>query len=102
MSEFKIIKQAKKGNIEKAAIMGGVAFYTKFKEPAVIYDEKDLPKAQQKNFEWTVEIVVDEDTADGPRRADALTAQVIVIGDSQTLSATSVSYSTEQGHEALR
>jgi len=64
MSSFKTIKTDKKGNIEKAAIMGGVAFYTKFKEPAVIYDEKDLPKAQQKNFEWTVEIVVDEDTAD--------------------------------------
>lgn len=64
MSSFKTIKTDKKGNIEKAAIMGGVAFYTKFKEPAVIYDEKDLPKAQQKNFEWTVEIVVSEDCAD--------------------------------------
>lgn len=64
MSSFKIIKQDKKGNIEKAAIMYGVAFYTKFKDPSVIYTEKDLPKSQHKNFEWTVEVVVDEDTAD--------------------------------------
>lgn len=64
MSEFKIIKKDQKGNIEKAAITDAVAFYTRFKEPQVIYDEKDLPKDKQRNFEWTVELIVDEDTAD--------------------------------------
>ncbi len=64
MSEFKIIKQDKKGNIEKAAIMGAVAFYTQFKHPAPIYDERNLPKNQVRNWEWTVQLIVDEDTAD--------------------------------------
>jgi len=64
MSSFKIIKQDKKGNIEKAAIMNAVAFYTKFQQPSVIFDQKDVPKSQQTHFEWTVELVTDEDTAD--------------------------------------
>ena len=64
MSEFKIIKQDKKGNIEKAAIMGAKAYYTKFQQPAVIYDQKDLPRNKQTHFEYTVELLVDEETAD--------------------------------------
>jgi cell division protein FtsL len=63
MSNFKIIKEDKKGNIEKAVIEG-VVFYAKIMEPSVIYDQKDMPKSQQDQFEWSVELVVDEDTAD--------------------------------------
>lgn len=62
MSEFKTIKSDKKGNIEKAAIMDAVAFYTKFQQPSAIFDQKDMAKPT--HFEWTVELVVDEDTAD--------------------------------------
>jgi len=63
-TEFKIIKTDKKGNIEKAAIMGAKAYYTKFQQPSVIYDQKDLPRNKQTHFEYTVELLVSEDTAD--------------------------------------
>ncbi len=64
MAEFKIIKKDSKGNVEKAAIMGAKAYYVKFQEPAVIYDQKDLPRNKQTHFEYTVELLVDEDCAD--------------------------------------
>lgn len=63
-STFKIINKDSKGNIEKAAIIGAKAYYVKFQEPVVIFDQKDLPRKSQTQFEWTVELLVDEDTAD--------------------------------------
>lgn len=64
MAEFKIIKKDSKGNIEKVAIMGAKAYYVKFQEPVVIFDQKDLPRKSQTQFEYTVELLVDEDCAD--------------------------------------
>lgn len=62
MAEFKIIKNDPKGNIEKVAITGAKAFYTKFQKPVPIFDQKDMAKPTL--FEYTVELLVDEDTAD--------------------------------------
>lgn len=62
MSEFKIIKQDKKGNIEKAALMDVVFFYVKCQEAVPIFDQKDAAKPT--HFEYTLECVCDEDTAD--------------------------------------
>lgn len=62
MSTFKIIKQDKKGNIEKAALMDVVFFYVKCQEAVPIFDQKDAAKPT--HFEYTLECVCDEDTAD--------------------------------------
>lgn len=62
MSSFKTIKTDKKGNIEKAAIMDVVFFYVKCQEAVPIFDQKDMAKPT--HFEYTIEVVCDEDTAD--------------------------------------
>ena len=53
----------KKG-IEKAFIKNATLMYVKVKKASPIYDQKDLPKHAQTMFEYSVDLVVDEDTAD--------------------------------------
>ena len=53
----------KKG-LEKVFIKNATLMYTKLKKAAPIYDQKDLPKHAQTMFEYTADLVVNEDVAD--------------------------------------
>lgn len=53
-----------KGQVEKVIIENAVLMYTKLKKAQPVYDQKDLPKHKQNMFEYTVDLVVDEDTSD--------------------------------------
>lgn len=53
----------KKG-LEKVFIKGATLMYVKLKKATPIYDQKDLPKHAQTMFEYTADLVVDEDVTD--------------------------------------
>lgn len=62
------IKQVKdaKGNTTSVMIKEGVLMYTKMTEErkGPVYEERKLPKEKQTRWEYSVDVVVDEDTAD--------------------------------------
>lgn len=53
-----------KGKLEKVFIKNATLMYVKTRKAYPIYSQKDLPTKSQTMFEYTVDLVVDEDVAD--------------------------------------
>ena len=65
MANIKFIEEANKSGQKELAkgILSGVhCFYTKVQQPEAVYSEKDNPRPEM--FEYTVDVVVNEDVAD--------------------------------------
>lgn len=56
-------KKDKKGNITRAIITGATAYYVKLQKPSPVFEQRDLGNRATKT-EWTVDLVVSEETAD--------------------------------------
>ncbi len=56
----------KKGELSSVMIQDGILMYTKISEErkGAVYEERQLPREKQTRWEYSVDIVVDEDTAD--------------------------------------
>lgn len=65
MANLKQVKD-KKGNLSSVMIEDGVFMYTKISEDrkGSVYEQYKLPREQQTRWEYSVDVVVDEDTAD--------------------------------------